>query len=224
MAPPEFAALLPPLVTSAWRSPLADAAPPFPEESRAIGLVAPARAREFANGRSVAHEALSAAGARPQPLLIRPDRSPDWPAGYCGSISHTAVAAMAVAAKLEHVAALGIDLELANSVEQGLIDSICTHTEWARLVDSSAWPSDDAATAAFCAKEAVYKYQAPLTAVFLEFHDVELVPGPAPGEFSATSSHPDARAVVALGKGRVAPAAGHWLALFWAGPGSPSPH
>lgn len=215
MLPPEFAAILPQGAHAAWISPLDAGPPPFRQEAEALGPVDPRRFREFSNGRRAARLALTVAGAADAPLLIRADRSPAWPKGYAGSITHTEQAAMAVVARHDHLASIGIDLELLGSVEDELVESVCTTEEWQSLAAVADPKSADLATAVFCAKEAVYKFQSPLTGVFLEFHDVR-VSLAEDMSFRATSTHADANAVVSRGEGRLARAAGHWLAVFWA--------
>lgn len=215
MLPPEFRAVMPEAMAAAWHAPIGDAPLPFSEELQALGLVARSRSQGFTAGRSAAHQALSDLGAPPEPLLIRPDRSPDWPAGYCGSITHTASVALAVVARVDDVTAVGVDLEVEGGVGDSLVDMICSRAEQERLNSAATWPREDPWTAAFCAKEAVYKCQSPVTGDFLEFHDVELIADGSSGSFRAVSRRPTTHALISAGRGKFARAAGCWLALFW---------
>lgn len=74
---------------------------------------APAKRRiEFLAGRRCASAALQAVGcAAVAALPIGPRRAPLWPAGFTGSISHGGGLAIAVAAPLDAVSALGIDIQ-----------------------------------------------------------------------------------------------------------------
>jgi hypothetical protein len=61
----------------------------FPTEETHIQAAVAKRRAEFAAGRVCARSALAELGAPLAPLGVRPDRSPDWPAGLTGSITHT---------------------------------------------------------------------------------------------------------------------------------------
>jgi 4'-phosphopantetheinyl transferase EntD len=136
----------------------------------------PHRARELIAGRALAHGLMHELGVAQQPVLRRNDRSPDWPLGVRGSITHTSRFCAVALALAAGTAALGIDLEL-----------------WRRLADRSAWPiicRDDEldpslpdgtasliAARIFCAKEAFYKAQFPRTGQSLDHHDVRITIG-----------------------------------------------
>src|SRR5437763_335927 len=78
----------------------------YPEERACIARAVPKRRAEFATGRVCARQALERLGVAVGPLLPHPDRSPAWPPGIVGSISHTdGYCAVAVA---EATRALGI--------------------------------------------------------------------------------------------------------------------
>lgn len=79
---------------------------------------------------------------------------PVWPDGIVGSIAHTDGTAVAIAARLNDRAALGIDLERSDrSLSSRVLRRISTEAEreWLRTT------SEDMALALFCAKEATYK-------------------------------------------------------------------
>jgi enterobactin synthetase component D len=137
-----------------------------PLDSRAV----PRRQREYLAGRLAAHAALHALGAA-DPRVGRRDQAPAWPAGWCGSISHSTGLAVAIAAPTRHALALGIDIEA--RIEERRI----------RVVERVMAPDEQAAarasgdpwiwTRAWAAKEAAFKC---LSALGHEPHLHTLVP------------------------------------------------
>ncbi|MEZ6185625.1 MAG: 4'-phosphopantetheinyl transferase superfamily protein [Planctomycetota bacterium] len=147
--------------------------PPFPLEGQGLeGAVAKRRA-EFSAGRRAAHAALAALGVPAAPLIPSPRRDPLWPAGVVGSIAHSGAWALAAAARAGSPAGVGLDVEPAQPLKERLARMILTPEERARAPWSAGglW-----LRRAFCAKEAVYKAQYPLTQRFLEFEQVTLEP------------------------------------------------
>jgi 4'-phosphopantetheinyl transferase EntD len=169
----DIARVLPPgAVFSLGR--VVEPAPPLrPAEIVAAERMAPPRLREFAAGRHRAREALALLGVAPVDLPVGRDRSPGWPAGTVGSISHAAGLVLAVAARTDRLAAIGADLEPADPLESGLVRRICRPEELA-VIAGRTEPGRHARLV-FSAKESVYKCIAPLAGVFLEFEDVEIV-------------------------------------------------
>ena len=165
---------------------------PNPADVAAVSGAVGKRQREFAAGRAAARGALGKLGVPASFIAIGPDRNPLWPTGLTGSISHTAGLALAVVARREHIAALGIDLELSSAVKADLWRGILTTTEidWIR-----GQPSDrqgDWATLIFCAKECFFKLQHPLTGAWVDFRDAEVLIAPDRNEFNLTCSKPAA--------------------------------
>ena len=70
----------------------------------------PKRRLEYLAGRLAARAALQSVGAD-DPIIGSHDGAPVWPHGYCGSISHSAGLAVAVAARSRDWRSLGIDIE-----------------------------------------------------------------------------------------------------------------
>ncbi len=157
-------------------SPTASAEGLLPEEMPALAQAVEARRREFAAGRRAARAAMRALGHAPAPVPMRPDRSPAWPAGLSGSITHSETHCLAVVTQGAHI---GLDIEPDVPLEPDLLPAICTPAEldWAK-----ARPRD--ARFIFSAKESVYKCQYPLTGVLFDFHTLEIEPGRA-GTFAA---------------------------------------
>ncbi len=133
--------------------------PAWPGED--IGAAVPRRLNEFRAGRAAARAALAELSLPPVAILVNPDRSPAFPPGLAGSITHTATAALA--AVLPGARGLGIDLEPAEPLPPELWDSILSPTERA------ACDSPVKARLVFAAKEAAYKAQYPATRRLLEF-------------------------------------------------------
>jgi len=68
------------------------------------------RQSDFLAGRLLAQQALDLLGYSSGPIAIRADRSPDWPPGTKGSLSHTAKWAVCLVSPSEDTT-LGVDIE-----------------------------------------------------------------------------------------------------------------
>ncbi len=142
-----------------------------PAEADLCGSFAPKRIADFAAGRLCARRALELLGIAGFFIAINPDRSPRWPAGVVGSITHTHGYACAVAAFETAVLGIGIDAESIGRVEPRLDRLIFTERESADLTRFDAADRARAATVIFSAKEAFYKCQYPRTLRWLDFTD-----------------------------------------------------
>jgi enterobactin synthetase component D len=129
------------------------------------------REREFAAGRRCAAKALLDAGSDDLTVGVLPDRSPRWPAGFVGSITHSASFAWAAVARDTDLRSLGIDSE-------PIFDEGALREAAPVALDAGEWQlaghGDPAtyATLVFSAKESLYKCLNPCTGVFFEFADV----------------------------------------------------
>ena len=135
----------------------------FPEEWKLVSGAVTKRQAEFCGGRICAHRAMERLGFPPTAILANPDRTPVWPAGLTGSISHTSDYCCAAVARSEVVSGIGLDVEGATPLAQNLMDRICTPSELDWL---NKQPDDQRGLLAklvFCIKEAAYKCQYPLT-------------------------------------------------------------
>jgi 4'-phosphopantetheinyl transferase EntD len=121
---------------------------------------APARRAEFAAGRAAAAQALAMLGISAD-VPMGDDRAPVWPSGVSGSITHTRTMALAVAVK---GGCIGVDLEPHGAVTPDLWSHILLPAERALAAQNPALATD-----IFCAKEAVYKAQYPLTKLLFGF-------------------------------------------------------
>lgn len=150
----------------------ADASLLFPAESAFCAGFAPSRVAEFTAGRLCARRALAEFGVIDAPIIMNPDRSPRWPAGFCGSISHTLGYRCAVVAPQDVFDSLGLDVEIVGRVDAEIDTLVFTAQETAFLAGLEGAAHDRAATIVFSAKEALYKCQYTLTRKWLDFQDV----------------------------------------------------
>jgi enterobactin synthetase component D len=131
---------------------------------------------EFLAGRAAARAALRAAGlAEPPQIAIGPDRAPLWPAGFVGSITHSAGSAWAVAARDTLLRAVGIDMER-------IVDAALMREIGHRVMTSADmqlalphWPATRLFSLVFSAKESAYKCLAAHGGGPLDFPDLCLV-------------------------------------------------
>jgi 4'-phosphopantetheinyl transferase EntD len=98
-----------------------------------------------------------------------PFGAPVWPPGIVGSLAHDERVAIAAVARKTEFLAVGIDIEPADDLPEGLAELIATPAEQSRYGHSFLRGRQ-----LFAAKEAVYKAVHPLDKVFLDFHDIEV--------------------------------------------------
>jgi 4'-phosphopantetheinyl transferase EntD len=164
----------------------------LPEEEACVAGAGPRRRREFAAGRACAREALSRLGLERAALPRREDRTPAWPPGVVGSITHCPGFCAAAAAPAAAVASLGLDVERAGRVSAPVLVRIGCEAELEQLAERRrCGDARDFAALLFSAKEAVYKCYWPLAATFLGFRDVEIRFDPAASGFSARLTRAD---------------------------------
>lgn len=144
----------------------------YPEERACIARAIAKRRAEFATGRVCARQALERLGVRPGPLLPHADRSPIWPAGIVGSISHTDGYCAVAVARTSRARGLGLDAERDSDLAADLEAVVCTSRERHWLDGQPAFERGFLGKLLFGAKEAFYKCQYPLTRSFLEFREV----------------------------------------------------
>lgn len=143
----------------------------FPTEQAAVARAIVRRRDEFAAGRRAARNALTAMNKPASEIPMAEDRSPVWPTGVTGSITHTQSACVAMLASTDNVKCIGVDLEEHLPIENELIPSICTENELNILNDEA--PSI-AARRIFCGKEAAYKTQYQISHTLIGFEALEL--------------------------------------------------
>lgn len=145
-----------------------------PDERALVERAVDKRRREFAAGRRCARTLLAQLG-HAGPLLRNDDRTPRWPEGLVGSISHCAdLCVVAIARRATH-ASLGLDVEPDAALEPPIWKKICTPGELMNLVEAApAAERGRVARLVFSAKEATYKSVYPLMGKVFGFQDVEL--------------------------------------------------
>lgn len=121
----------------------------------------PRRRADFLAGRLAARAALQQLGA-PSPAVGRHGAAPAWPPGYCGSISHGAGRAVAIAATAPPWRALGVDVQACIGADRMRALRHALTLDEARACERDADPW--AWTRAWAAKEAAYKCAAALGA------------------------------------------------------------
>lgn len=146
----------------------------FPEERAYLVRAVRRRQAEFGTARVFARRALAKLGVPPQPLVPHADRSPKWPKGVVGSISHKSDQCAVVLSRERSFSSIGLDIEGAFAVNGDMRATICTPEEkrWleTRRMEDKRWLD----TLLFSAKESFYKCQYVLTHRFLDFKDIEL--------------------------------------------------
>ena len=143
-------------------------------EQEAVARAVPKRVQEFAAGRAAARLALREIGRAEVAIPRAEDRSPVWPAGIAGSISHCDDLCLAVVSHIDHWRALGLDVEDNAPLPKETWPIILTESELSRLTALPIWKRSRTIKALFSIKEAVYKAQYPLTGMIFDFHTLEV--------------------------------------------------
>ncbi len=165
-----FAGLLDPAIAVSEGAIATTDGPLLDGECAAVANAVPVRRAEFIAGRTLARDAMRKLGIPPSALPRLPDRTPAWPAGIIGSITHAGGhCAAAVAVRTGSLRSIGIDLEVAEDLPEDLLSSVLTPAETAELVGRSN--AGLLARAIFSAKESAFKCQFNLSREMLEFED-----------------------------------------------------
>ena len=132
------------------------------------------RKKEFIAGRSLARLLLKKFGVLSS-IGKRNDRSPIWPTGIVGSISHNDFYCGVALGPSTKFQSIGLDIESIGHVKAELWPLLFVDAE----LESLACEQDSdrralLATLYFSAKEAFYKYQYPLTKQWVEFQAAEV--------------------------------------------------
>ena len=132
------------------------------------------RQREFAAGRACAATLLNRWNVAEE-VGVAEDRSPIWPDGYAGSISHSNNWVWSAIAKSARTSSLGIDTEIVVSPDTREMLNKNIVTEQERLILEPLGLSPETSfTLAFSAKEAFYKCWYPITREFFGFKQVAI--------------------------------------------------
>jgi phosphopantetheine--protein transferase-like protein len=144
----------------------------WPQEAAQVINAVAKRRQEFAAGRRFSHHALEILGVPPSPLLVNHDRSPLWPSGIAGSITHTDRYCAVAAARKTKIAAIGIDVEAMTRLRPDILAYVLSPQEIAtQLPEEDPRQQQKWGAIMFSAKEALYKCLCGLAPVQLGFRD-----------------------------------------------------
>jgi enterobactin synthetase component D len=137
----------------------------------------PSRQSEYRAGRACAALALSQLGSRELKVPRRDDRSPEWPAGFTGSLSHTSGKAVALLTLAEPARSVGVDIEnvLSSSTRREIEGRVLSEPEAMRLSPSLPLNDEERLTLVFSAKEACFKALYRIHGEFRDFLDLEVL-------------------------------------------------
>jgi 4'-phosphopantetheinyl transferase EntD len=170
LLPPGVYAVEGPILTSDWDA--------TPEELALAAARTPHRKAEFLTGRTYARRALRALGIEAGTIGSHADRSPIWPQGTVGCISHTKDYCGVVVAKASPqpggYRSLGLDIESVGRISEPVGVKTFTEAEREFLATVPEALRQERMCAIFCAKEAFYKLQFPITKAWVGFQDVEV--------------------------------------------------
>jgi 4'-phosphopantetheinyl transferase EntD len=141
------------------------------------------RRDEFSSGRYCARRAMAARGLPGGAVLTGPGRSPVWPAGTCGSLTHSRH--LVGAAVSDSLSSLGLDIEHFGRLSVRAAERILTETEREVLHHLDA-DFLRLATIVFSAKEAVYKAIYPIAGLYVGYREVQITLSPQHAEFRAS--------------------------------------
>jgi 4'-phosphopantetheinyl transferase EntD len=166
--------LAPPGVATAelWGKPAVAVA--YAEEDQLVANAVDARRAQFHAGRACARSSLRQLGLTDEAILVNPDRTPRWPPGAIGSITHTQGFCGAMVSTTTVWRGLGVDAECSGAVTPDLWLDLFTTAEIAWLRGLPALERNAFATVMFSAKEAYFKAQYPLTLSWLDFTEAEV--------------------------------------------------
>lgn len=168
----------------------------WPSEAAAMSRAVPKRRAEFAAGRRAARAAMADLNVAATGIAQGRDRTPQWPTGLCGAIAHCDTCCIAIIADTATHATLGVDVEPAAGLELDLTETVCTAYEqvWvAQQTDQRL-----AAKMIFCAKEAIYKAQYPLTQKVIDFQAVTLEMAQENFVFHGTATLPKLKGMIMI--------------------------
>jgi 4'-phosphopantetheinyl transferase EntD len=138
-----------------------DEVPLTAHELASAGVISPNRMRELQTGRAYAKRALSIMGVNNVELPIGSDRSPIWPAGIIGSITHTRdhgrEYCAAAVARSDEIRAIGIDAEYDNNLDPQIWPTILTEAELRQIGVLPVNERGSEVIRRWCIKEAVAK-------------------------------------------------------------------
>jgi enterobactin synthetase component D len=147
------------------------------QQPKELAMATAKRHCEFIAGRYCASQAIKNLGQPPNSnsetqILIQPDRSPLWPKGIVGSISHSRNQAIAVVGNADSYLGLGIDCEslLTDAAAREIADLVLQPLERELLLNRHV-ELGFLVTLAFSAKESLFKALSSSVSNINSFHD-----------------------------------------------------
>jgi len=147
----------------------------YPEEEVLIFNAVEKRKKEFTVGRLCAKKALSEFGIYCYPVLMNKDRSPIWPEGIVGSITHTMDYCGIALARKDRIRSVGLDAEIIDEVKEEYREIICSKDELDWIFQLPSRERQRYLSLFFSAKECFYKFQYPLTREWVGFKEVRVL-------------------------------------------------
>ncbi|MBN1899531.1 MAG: 4'-phosphopantetheinyl transferase superfamily protein [Spirochaetes bacterium] len=145
----------------------------LPEEKSVIAKAVKKRQMDFASGRWCAYQILDMMGRSDRPILTGEGGEPLWPAGICGSISHTDSLACAIGALENNYTSVGLDIEKrTRPISQRALKIILNDDEELWLEQHRG---RDLEKIIFSAKESIFKLLYPLTGKRFYFSYVSII-------------------------------------------------
>lgn len=141
----------------------------WPAEAKALATLRGERQQASGAARALARELLAEFGAPPCAIGRDADGVPSWPPGFAGSLAHDRSHVLAAVARVEKVAAIGVDIEPDAPLPPELAELVATPAERARYDEALL-----RRPVLFVVKESVFKALFPADRRFLDFHDIEI--------------------------------------------------
>ncbi len=132
------------------------------------------RQAEYLASRWLVAKLLGCSGIKHWQLGNHPDRSPRWPLGISGSLSHHQSKVFALIAAQSQLVGNDIELTLSQESAHDLANMVMDSTEAAILADAGL-PIELATTLIFSIKETVYKAVYPQVKKIFDFTEVKVV-------------------------------------------------
>ena len=142
-----------------------------------LSAAVPSRQAAYLAGRLCAGDALAHAGSAERHVARDRTGMPLWPAGYCGSITHTGTLAGAVVASGKSCRGVGLDFEdIGNpDVAAEIAELVLTDRDRRTIADNPALDAATATLLVFSLKESLYKAISPFLEADTGFEDAEIV-------------------------------------------------